>query len=1008
MSKAPTFQEVIQRLHAFWAEQGCLIWQPYSEKVGAGTMNPATVLRVLGPEPWNVAYVEPSYRPDDGRYGENPNRMQMHTQYQVILKPDPGNPQEIYLRSLEAIGIDPAQHDIRFVEDNWESPALGAWGLGWEVWLDGLEITQFTYFQQACSQELHPPAVEITYGLERIVMFLQGVRSVWEIDWDGVHTYGDILLQQEIDHCKYNFEVADIERLREMYRLFEEEAKNAIAAGLVIPAHDYVLRCSHTFNILDARGAIGVTERASFFARMRDLARQVGDLYVKQREAAGFPWLKRADSRQPSPDSGDTLTANRQLLTAPSDFVIEIGTEELPAQDVRAAIAQWEKAVPQLLADLRLHHEGVQVTATPRRIVAYVRRLAPRQEDRVVEVKGPPAKVAFDPEGKPTRAAEGFARAQGVPVESLQVRTEGNKSYVVAVKREEGQPAYDVLAQALPDLIRSLRFGKTMRWNHTNVAFSRPIRWLLALHGDQVIPFTYAGLQSGNVTRGPRPLGSPEVTVPRAEAYMETLRDLHVVVDREERKRQVWEQVTALAAEVGGTVPEDPALLDEVTDLVEWPVALRGRFEEKYLHLPQEVLITVMKKHQRYFPVVDPNEGKMLPYFIAVANGRREDMDLVRQGYEDVLRARYADAEFFVKEDLKQPLEAFLPKLRTLTFQERLGSMLEKQERIERLTPVLAEALDLSPEETAWARRAAHLCKADLATSMVIEITSLQGIMGREYARHWGEPEPVAQAIYEHYLPRFAGDALPATKPGIVLALADRLDSLVGLFAVGLKPTGSADPYGLRRAALGLVQILIGREIPFSLRRFLREAARLQPVPVGDEVLEDVWTFIVDRLRVWLRDQGLPHDVVEAAVAARADDPYAAYRAARDLAQAVQAPDWNDVLVAYARAKRIVLAAEGKETIPPDPTPFADRYPEPAAQALYRAWQDARRRVDADPEVPTLVAVLRDLQDPINRFFTEILVMAEDPEVRQARLALVNAVAALPDGIVDLSKLQGF
>ena len=292
--KPLTFQQVIMRLEQFWAEHGCLIWQPYSEKVGAGTMNPATVLRVLGPEPWNVAYVEPSYRPDDGRYGENPNRMQMHIQYQVILKPDPGNPQELYLQSLEAIGIDRSQHDIRFVEDNWESPALGAWGLGWEVWLDGLEITQFTYFQQAGGFPLDPVAVELTYGLERIVMYLQGVRSVWEIDWDGQHTYGQVLLPQEIEHCKYNFDYANVERLKQMYNLFEDEAQNALAAGLVTPAHDYVLRCSHTFNVLDARGAIGVTERASYFARMRDLARQVAEAYAAQRKELGFPFLKQA------------------------------------------------------------------------------------------------------------------------------------------------------------------------------------------------------------------------------------------------------------------------------------------------------------------------------------------------------------------------------------------------------------------------------------------------------------------------------------------------------------------------------------------------------------------------------------------------------------------------------------------------------------------------------------------------------------------------------------------
>ncbi|HEY9088334.1 MAG TPA: glycine--tRNA ligase subunit alpha, partial [Anaerolineaceae bacterium] len=291
MQQPLDFQSMILALQHYWSEQGCIIWQPYNIQVGAGTYNPATVLRVLGPEPWNVAYVEPSVRPDDGRYGENPNRLQQHYQFQVILKPDPGNPQELYLHSLEALGIDPRKHDIRFVEDNWESPALGAWGLGWEVWLDGQEITQFTYFQQAGGMPTNPVSVEITYGLERIAMPLQRVRNFRNIAWNGARTYGDLNLMGEYEHSKYYFEIAGVDELRQMFRLYENETENALANGLVLPAHDYVLKCSHTFNILDTRGAIGVTERAAYFARMRDLSRRVAEAYVAQREQMGFPWL---------------------------------------------------------------------------------------------------------------------------------------------------------------------------------------------------------------------------------------------------------------------------------------------------------------------------------------------------------------------------------------------------------------------------------------------------------------------------------------------------------------------------------------------------------------------------------------------------------------------------------------------------------------------------------------------------------------------------------------------
>src|SRR5512135_1498707 len=313
MTDSLDFQSIILTLQHYWADHGCLIWQPYYQQVGAGTLNPATALRVLGPEPWNVAYVEPSIRPDDGRYGENPNRMQMHYQFQVILKPDPGNAQELYIASLAALGIDPKLHDLRFVEDNWESPALGAWGLGWEVWLDGQEITQFTYFQQAGGITLDPVSVEITYGLERIAMFLQGVRSAYDIDYDGRHSYGDIFLRSEIEYCIYNYELADVDRLRNLYDAYEAEAKAALShePPLVIPAYDYVLKSSHTFNLLDARGAIGVTERANYFRRMRDLSRLVGQAYLKQREAMEFPWLKADDQ--------DALTSTGQG-TASSPF----------------------------------------------------------------------------------------------------------------------------------------------------------------------------------------------------------------------------------------------------------------------------------------------------------------------------------------------------------------------------------------------------------------------------------------------------------------------------------------------------------------------------------------------------------------------------------------------------------------------------------------------------------------------------------------------------------------
>ena len=494
--KSPlTFQQVILKLHSFWAAQDCLIWEPYNVQVGAGTGNPATTLRVLGPEPWRVAYVEPSVRPDDGRYGENPNRMQKYYQYQVILKPDPGNPQELFLASLEALGINQREHDVRFVEDNWESPALGAWGLGWEVWLDGQEITQFTYFQQAGGMNLEPVSVEITYGIERIVLALQGKDSAWAIDWlDGVK-YGDVMFGDEVEHCRYYFDVADVDALKMVYDTYEREHARALEGDALIASYDYVLKCSHLFNVLDTRGAIGVTERAHYFRRMREMTRALAKEYVAGREALGHPLKEMSERWRGAP---------RQVAgemppppTEAADVLIEIGVEEMPADDVAAALEQAGRAAPALFDELRLAHAGLETYTSPRRIVVIVREVAPRQADEESVAKGPPAERAYDADGAPTRAAQGFARGKGVDVADLIIQDMDGGRYVTAAVRNEGRPAIEVLAAALPEFIAGFKFGKTMRWNESGVAFSRPIRWLVALFGDKVIPFEYAGVASG-------------------------------------------------------------------------------------------------------------------------------------------------------------------------------------------------------------------------------------------------------------------------------------------------------------------------------------------------------------------------------------------------------------------------------------------------------------------------------------------------------------------------------
>lgn len=1005
MSQPLDFQSIIFSLQRFWADQGCVIWQPYNVHVGAGTMNPATFLRVLGPEPWNVAYVEPSVRPDDGRYGDNPNRLQQHTQFQVILKPDPGNPQELYLRSLEAIGINPREHDIRFVEDNWESPALGAWGLGWEVWLDGQEITQFTYFQQAGGLLLDPVSVEITYGLERIAMPLQGVRHFKDLRWNGSLTYGDLHMQGEREQSKYYFETADVERLQQMYQLFEAEANASLENNLVLPAHDYVLQCSHAFNVLDSRGVIGVTERQAFFARMRDLSRRVAEAYLADRQRLEYPWLPDEEpaAGRAQPGTAIKAAALHAQPSQPQPFLLEIGVEELPAADMDSALAQLRERVPTLLNELRLDHGDVQVLGTPRRLVVSVEQLEARQPDRTTVYKGPPASRAFDSLGVPTKAAEGFARGRGLSVSDLQTRDIDGGSYMVAEVQENGRPALEVLSEALQGLVSAIKFDKAMRWNSSGVAFSRPVRWLLALLGTHVVPFAYAGLTSGRETRGLRFQEPERISVESPAEYFAALQAQGILLDPALRRETIASQVVLLQRAVGGAEEVDSGLLDEVTQLVEAPTAARGSFAPEHLRLPPDVLVSVMKKHQRYFPLRTV-DGKLLPNFILVRNGGREHLDTVTDGNEQVIRARFADAAFFIDEDLKRPLQDYLPRLAKLTFQLKLGSMLDKTRRIERLVDLLIPIFGLPDEEAQTARRAAHLCKADLATNMVIEMTALQGVMGRFYALRSGESEAVAQAIYEHYLPRSTGDALPGSQAGFVVGVADRLDSLAGLFAAGLAPTGTKDPFAQRRAALGLVQSLALRNVDFDLREGLRLAAEGLPLPASPETLAACLDFIVGRLRSYLLEgeEHYRYDIVDAVLAEQSANPAGVLRSVRDLSNWVLRSDWSSILPAYARCVRITR--DQREQFSVQPTAFQD----PSEEGLYRALREAAGAQRQAGSVEEFFAVFVPLIPLINRFFEAVLVMAEDPAVRANRLGLLQGVAKLASGVADFSKLEGF
>lgn len=988
-----TMQDALIALTKYWTDRGCMIVQPFNTEVGAGTLNPATILRVLGPEPWRVAYVEPSVRPDDARYGENPNRLQTHTQFQVVLKPDPGNPQELFLDSLTALGVDIHAHDVRFVEDNWANPATGSWGLGWEVWLDGLEITQFTYFQQAGGMTLDPVSVEITYGIERIMMALQGVSHFKDIAYAPGISYGEAFGQAEYEMSRYYLDDADVESQKRLFEEYANEARRLLDLRLPVPAHVQVLRCSHTFNVLDARGAVSTTERAKAFARMRTLAREVAQLWAERRTELEHPLgVAELPPAAEVPTTFPVATGTRQLT-------FEIGTEEMPPSEVTKTAAAVKAALTEKLGATRLGHGAVTVYATPRRVVAFVAEVQAGEPDAERVNRGPKKVAAYDADGNVTKAAAGFARGQGVEVSELHTLDVDGVEYVAVTKPDPGRGAAEVLSGVLSEIVAGLRSDKNMRWNDAKLSFTRPVRWLVALLGDEIVPVSVSSLAAGRTTRVHRTAAQPKVEIAAAEGYLDLLRIHGIEADPARRRQVIVETSEQLAAEVTGSIDfaAESALLDQIVNLVEEPTPILGNFSADYLELPAEILTTVMRKHQRYLPVRGA-DGQLLPHFVAVANGSVKEAT-VRDGNEAVLRARYEDAAFFWRADLETPLADMKAELDKLAFEQKLGSMADRAGRIGRIALALAAVAGVEGDDLVTLTRAAELAKFDLGSQMVVELTSLAGTMAREYARRAGETEGVAQALFDMELPRSAGDPVPATTPGALLALADRFDLLAGLFGIGAKPTGSSDPFALRRAAGGVVAIL--REHPalraITLPAGLQAAAAeigAQGIDVPAESLDEVVEFTIRRYEQQLIDRGEDHLQV-AAVLPLATAPVVADETLTSLQQLVGSPDFAQLVAVLQRVRRIV--PEGTAA-----SYDAGKLTEPAEVVLHEAVQKVGQ---APTALGDFVPAASILVDPVTTFFEDILVMAEDPEVKAARLGLLATIGTLAAPVLDWQAL---
>jgi len=682
------------------------------------------------------------------------------------------------------------------------------------------------------------------------------------------------------------------------------------------------------------------------------------------------------------------------------EFLLEIGTEEIPSRFVGPALEKMQELFIQLLASGRVALTGeLKALGTPRRLVLYAPSLEEQQADLSKEVLGPPRKVAYDTEGKPTKAALVFAEKNGVTVDALSIKSRERGEYVVARIDEKGGDTGQWLKQVLPGFILSIPFQKSMRWMGKDIRFARPIHWILALWGGSVVDFELDGLKSGNLSRGHRFMSPGAFLVKDFKTYAAQAEPNFVVLDPEVRKQRIVKQTGELAKSVGGAVLDDAGLVDEVTNLVEYPVAVLGSFDRQHLRIPKEVLITAMREHQRFFSIVN-QQGELLPSFITISNTRAEDMAVVRAGNERVLAARLSDAAYFFDHDLKHPLADRVEGLKKVTFQEKLGTVYDKTMRIKALTSHLARLLNA---DSSVAERAAFLCKADLLTGIVGEFPKLQGIMGRQYALSSGEDRVVAEAIAEHYLPRFAGDALPKSLEGMCVGVADRIDSIAGCFSAGLIPSGSEDPYGLRRQSVAVLNMLLERAVRMSLRALIAQACEGYGLKTADRARVEAETldFIRQRLAGMLIAEGLRPDVVDAALLVDFDDALIAREKVRALDGLRLTEDYQPLVTALKRAGNILPkgfeGAVKKGLLKQD-----------EEKVLHAVYAEVRGRVEqkaAALDFRGALAEIASLRKPVDAFFDKVMVMDKDEAVKANRLALLAGITGLFSGIADFSRL---
>lgn len=1039
------FQDFIISLCNYWVSHGCIWSQPYDANMGAGTFHPHTFLKGIGPEPWRSVYVQPCRRPVDGRYGKSPYRFQHYYQLQVLLKPSPANIVDIFLKSLEHVGIDLKDNDIGLLEDDWKGPTLGAWGLGWEIRANGQEVTQFTYFQQLGGLDIDVVCGEITYGLERLYMYSKGYKNALEIPFNEHFTYGDIFYQNEFEFSHFNFKEADTQELFRHFEKCEEKVAELCGKNLVLPAYDYVLQASHSFNLLDARGAISVSERQRYIGRVRDCAKKCAIQYRSAREKLNFPMLDRLDTDArkylyPIGTNAQNIAYEEKNYFYNIDqlqdkqninILFELGVEEMPPAFQLSAKAELEEKIKTFvnLNNLNWASENInelsnknkyKVEVSARRLSIQYFAIPKMEQSRIEEIWGPAERIAKNSDGTLTPAGIGFCKKNNVDSNQVRFKAKADGTFLYVEKLINGRDFPSLLAEKFKEWCYELKASLKMKWLPLELSpqFIRPVRWIIALVDDKVIKLEMFGLQAGRMTCGQRILHPKEILLEDASEYEEVLRKLSVEPSYELRKEKFISSANILAEKVQGKIQSDEILLNKCLGLFESPELFIAEFDKKYLRLPRPLITSVLREHMNYFSVLSQDGKNLLPFYVGAANYKCNKVAEMIEGTKTVVVGRLEDGAFYYDTDLKTPIAEFRSRLKDQLFQAGMGSLFDKSERLVKIVTALCKALNWD-KDLLIIEKAAELCKADLKSGCVQEFPDeMQGVMGGVLIREQNilqsieASECAAKAVEEHYLPISTSSSLPQTKEGVILSLADKLDSLCMMICHGAEVKGNKDPFGLRRLALSIARLLGIKDeynhVKLSLEVVVEICLNVleENYVIKNESRQKIYSFILDRMKAALEGE-FDSRIIDALTTQLIHENISSVRVfANKITLALEQVGDGSLLSAiipYKRAKNLLQNWHLKEEI--NITLFKTS----EELMLFEKLKSVQAKIEIykkSADYDALLLSLASLAEPMSKFFESVMVNDPDEKLKNNRLCLLSSLCLMYEEVADFSLIQ--